>query len=116
MEMFLFDEINHINRITKVVGKEACRDAHVDALPDDLKSKLTVRQRRKLDAFEALVLEWLPLRKRRKIEAAVRDRLLKIEQIVGSSKNLVSERRSPTILGWLLAVPAMKIEDFFPKK
>lgn len=111
----MLDDLKAINKINTVSGKEECAKAHFEALPEKIIKKLSEEQVDLIKSFRALVLEWLPLKKRQKIESAVRDNLLGRQKISGTNKTLVLEKPSRSLMGLLTSTPEIKIEDFFPK-
>lgn len=90
-----------------------CRDSHLAALPPDLKDKIDPSDVARLNKFEALILELLPKRKRRDVEAAIRAGILKIRRIENTNLNIVFERKMDTLYGLVTGSPMVRIKDFF---
>lgn len=118
----LLDQIDAIDKINFAAGKEECAKAHFSALPVSLKNALSEQQTEDILAFRGLVLEWLPLRKRQKIEFALKDGLLNGSRINGTNKTFISEKQGWSLItilskfGIMPSISVIEIQDFFPKK
>lgn len=86
-------------------------EAHQMALPKDVFNSLTAEQLRKINSFQAVVLTFLPLRKRILVETAILNGFLISETICGTKHQIVTERRSTTLTGRLFGHPYLRFKD-----
>lgn len=103
-------------KISAAIDRNAEIEGHRAALPEHIKSSLNHEQHDKLMKFRAIVLDWLPARKRSLVELAVNDGYLNSEYITsinGQDFILVTERLSPTLLGTIFRTPRLRLSDLF---